>query len=177
MFSSCAKLTSCVSVQFYRCFLALMCCEEPRSGSSMKSSSKVATKAVKGVTPSGQRRTDFLHMVASLGRPAATIPQLGPSFEATNDLTKGPSSDINKPVVVSLEAYCEGWSRTSQSTRGAGSDLRGSAGRWRDSVVSLWGDEPVTQVNLRHPKDNTTRSACRGRGYKSKKKKQKKKLL
>lgn len=95
------RLTSCVFAQFYRCFLALLCCEDPRSGSSMKSSSKVATKAVKGVTPTGQRRTnDFLCMVASLGRPATAIPQLGPSFEATNDITKPPSSDICKPVVA-----------------------------------------------------------------------------
>uniref|UniRef100_H2RU68 Rhodopsin n=2 Tax=Takifugu rubripes TaxID=31033 RepID=H2RU68_TAKRU len=93
--------------QFYRCFLALLCCQDPRSGSSMKSSSKVATKA-KGVTPTGQRRTDFLYMVASLGRPAATIPQLGPSFDATNDFTKPPSSDTIKPVVVSLAAHCDG---------------------------------------------------------------------
>lgn len=65
---------------------------------------------MKGVTPTGQRRTnDFLCMVASLGRPAAAaIPQLGPSFEATNDITKPPSSDICKPVVVSLEAHCDG---------------------------------------------------------------------
>lgn len=93
--------------QFYRCFLALLCCQDPRAGSSVKSSSKVATKA-KGVTPTGQRRTDFLYMVASLGRPAATVPQLGPSFDATNDITRPPSSDTNKPVVVSLAAHCDG---------------------------------------------------------------------
>lgn len=80
----------------------------------MKSSSKVATKAVKGVTPSGQRRNNnFLHLVASLSRPGAAgattaIPQLGPSFEATNDVTRAPSSDINRPVVVSLEPHCDG---------------------------------------------------------------------
>lgn len=105
----CVRLTSCVFAQFHRCFLSLVCCEDPRSGSSMKSSSKVATKAVKGVTPTGQRRTDFFNMVASLGRPAATaMPHLGPSFEASNDITKPPSSDINKPVVVWLEAHCDG---------------------------------------------------------------------
>lgn len=72
----------------------------------MKISSKVATQAVKGVTPTGERRTNnFLYMVALLRRPVTTtIPQLGPSFEATNDITKPPSSDINKPTVVSLEA-------------------------------------------------------------------------
>lgn len=103
-------MTSCVFAQFYRCFMSLLCCEDPRSGSSMKSSSKVATKAIKGVIPAGQRRTnDFLYMVASLGRPAdAAIPQLGPSFEATNDITKPPSSDIHKPVVVAREAHCDG---------------------------------------------------------------------
>lgn len=95
--------------QFYRCFLALLCCEAPRQGSSVKSSSKVATKAVRGEAVAGPRRTnDFLIMIASLGQPAATVPQLGPSFEATNDITKAPSSDTNKPVVVSLVAHFDG---------------------------------------------------------------------
>lgn len=106
-------LSPCVFAQFYRCFLSLLWCQDPRSGSSMKSSSKVATKAVKGVTHSGQRRNNnFLHLVASLSHPGAaaatTIPQLGPSFEATNDITRAPSSDINRPVVVSLEPHCDG---------------------------------------------------------------------
>lgn len=97
------------SVQFYRCFLALLCCESPRRGSSIKSSSKVATKVMRGAAVTGHRRThDFLFMVASLGQPAETVPQLGPSFEATNDITKLPSSDINKPVVVSLVAHFDG---------------------------------------------------------------------
>ncbi|KAL7387269.1 hypothetical protein ABVT39_021092 [Epinephelus coioides] len=95
--------------QFYRCFQALLHCETPRRGSSLKSSSKVATKAVRGVAVTGPRRTnDFLFMVASLGQPAATIPQLDPSVEPTIDVTKGPSSDINKPVVVSLVAHFDG---------------------------------------------------------------------
>lgn len=95
--------------QFYRCFLALLCCETPRRGSSAKSSSKVATKAMRGAAGTGHRRThDFLFMVASLGQPATTVPQLGPSFEVTNDITKPPSSDINKPVVVSLVAHFDG---------------------------------------------------------------------
>lgn len=76
----------------------------------MKSSSKVATKALRGAAVTGPRRTnDFLFMVASLGQPAATMPQLGPSFEATNDVTRAPSSDIDKPVVVSLVAHFDGW--------------------------------------------------------------------
>lgn len=103
----------CISAfppQFYRCFLALLCCEAPRRGSSIKSSSKVATKAMRGAAATGPRRTnDFLFMVASLGQPAATMPQLGPSFEATNDITRAPSSDTNKPVVVSLVAHFDGW--------------------------------------------------------------------
>lgn len=100
----------CIFHQFYRCFLALLCCEAPRRGSSIKSSSKVATKAMRGAAATGPRRTnDFLFMVASLGQPAATMPQLGPSFEATNDITKAPSSDTNKPVVVSLVAHFDGW--------------------------------------------------------------------
>ncbi|XP_076601304.1 teleost multiple tissue opsin a [Chaetodon auriga] len=95
--------------QFYRCFQALLRCEAPRRGSSLKSSSKVATKAMRGVAVTGPRRSnDFLFMVASLGQPAATMPQLGPSFEATNDVTRAPSSDINKPVVVSLVAHFDG---------------------------------------------------------------------
>lgn len=95
--------------QFYRCFQALLRCETPQRGSSMKSSSKVATKALRGTAANGPRRTnDFLFMVASLGQPATTLPQLGPSCEPTVDITKAPSSDI-KPVVVSLVAHCDGW--------------------------------------------------------------------
>ncbi|XP_038574508.1 vertebrate ancient opsin-like [Micropterus salmoides] len=95
--------------QFYRCFQALLCCEAPRRGSSLKSSSKVATKAMRGVAVTGPRHTnDFLCMVASLGQPAATVPQLDPSFEPSNDVTKPPSSDFNKPVIVSLVAHFDG---------------------------------------------------------------------
>ncbi|XP_070775081.1 teleost multiple tissue opsin a [Enoplosus armatus] len=96
--------------QFYRCFQALMRCEAPRRGSSAKSSSKVATKAMRGVAVTGPRRTnDLLFMVASLDQPATTMPQLGPSFEPTNDVTKAPSSEIsNKPVVVSMVAHFDG---------------------------------------------------------------------
>ncbi|XP_068604695.1 vertebrate ancient opsin-like [Brachionichthys hirsutus] len=87
--------------QFYRCFQALLRCETPRRGSSLRSSSKVAAKVVRGPAGSSPRRTnDCLFMVASLGQPADSIPQLDPSFEATNDITRGPSSDINKPVVL-----------------------------------------------------------------------------
>lgn len=65
---------------------------------------------MRGVAVTGPRRTnDFLFMVASLGQPAATMPQLGASFEATNDVTKAPSSDANQPVVVSLVAHFDGW--------------------------------------------------------------------
>lgn len=85
-----------------------MRCEVPRRGSSLKSSSKVATKAMRGVAVTGPRRTnDFLFMVASLGQPVATVPQLGPSCEPTIDVTKAPSTD-NKPVVVSLVAQFDG---------------------------------------------------------------------
>ncbi|CAJ1071695.1 vertebrate ancient opsin-like [Xyrichtys novacula] len=95
--------------QFYRCFQALLRCETPRRGSSVKSSSKVATKAMKGVAVTSPRRTnDFLFMVASLGQPATTIPQLGPSYEPTIDVTRPPSSDINKPVIVSLVTHFDG---------------------------------------------------------------------
>ncbi|XP_020795213.1 vertebrate ancient opsin-like [Boleophthalmus pectinirostris] len=96
--------------QFYRCFQAFLHCTIPRRGSSVKSSSRIATKAFKG-GPGAQRRTnDLLFMVASLGQPAVTVPQLRPCFEPTNDITKAPSSDINtnKPVVVSLVAHLEG---------------------------------------------------------------------
>ncbi|XP_037837663.1 vertebrate ancient opsin [Kryptolebias marmoratus] len=93
--------------QFYRCFQSLLRCEAPRRGSSLKSSSKLCTKAMKGAAGTGQRQTNgFLFMVASLGQPAATMPQLGPSCEPTIDITKGPSSD--KPVVVSLVAHLDG---------------------------------------------------------------------
>ncbi|XP_028988365.1 vertebrate ancient opsin-like [Betta splendens] len=90
--------------QFYRCFQALLRCEAPRPGSSLKSSSK----ALRGAAAVGPRRTnDFLFMVASLGQPAVTLPQLGASFEPTIDFTKAPSSD-NKPVIVSLVAQVDG---------------------------------------------------------------------
>ncbi|KAM4727834.1 teleost multiple tissue opsin a [Anableps anableps] len=95
--------------QFYRCFQALLHCETPRRGSSLKSSSKAATKAMKGVAVTGPRRTnDLLFMVASLGQPAATVPQLGPSYELPIDLTKPPSSDNQPVVVVSLVAHFDG---------------------------------------------------------------------
>ncbi|XP_020508054.1 vertebrate ancient opsin-like [Labrus bergylta] len=95
--------------QFYRCFQALLSCEAPRRGSSVKSSSKVVVKATRGVAVTGPRRTnDFLFMVASLGQPATTMPQLGPAYEPTIDVTRPPSSDINKPVVVSLVAHFDG---------------------------------------------------------------------
>ncbi|XP_051264782.1 opsin-3-like isoform X2 [Dicentrarchus labrax] len=99
----------CAIRQFYRCFQALLRCEAPRRGSSIKSSSKVATKAIRGVAVTGPRRTnDFLFMVAYLGQPATTMPRLGPSFEATNDVTKAASSDNNQPVAVSLVAHFDG---------------------------------------------------------------------
>ncbi|KAM4557674.1 vertebrate ancient opsin-like isoform 1-T1 [Fundulus diaphanus] len=95
--------------QFYRCFQALLHCEAPRGSSSMKSSSKAATKAMKGLAVTGPRRTnDLLFVVASLGQPAATVPQLDPSREPTIDLTKAPSSDNQPVVVVSLVAHFDG---------------------------------------------------------------------
>lgn len=63
---------------------------------------------MRGAAVTGVRRSnDFLFMVASLGEPAATVPQLRPSHEPTMDITKAPSSD-NKPVVVSLVAHLDG---------------------------------------------------------------------
>lgn len=95
--------------QFFRCFQAMLRCKAPLRGSSARSSSKVATKAVRGVAVTGVRRTnDFLFLVASLGQPAAAVPQLGPSCEPTIDISKAHSSD-NKPVVVSLVAHFDGW--------------------------------------------------------------------
>nr|XP_020479761.1 pinopsin-like isoform X1 [Monopterus albus] len=95
--------------QFYRCFHTLLHCEAPRQGSTLKSSSKVPTKALRGVAVTAPRCSkDFLFMVASLGRPDAALPQLGPSVEPTINITKAPSSDINKPVVVSLVAHFNG---------------------------------------------------------------------
>ncbi|XP_059201173.1 vertebrate ancient opsin-like [Centropristis striata] len=95
--------------QFYRCFQALLRCEAPRRGSSIKSSSKVATKAMRGVAATSPRRTnDFLYMVASLGHPATAMPQLNPSAEQTLNITKGPSDETIQPVVVSLVAHFDG---------------------------------------------------------------------
>ncbi|XP_057713565.1 vertebrate ancient opsin-like [Corythoichthys intestinalis] len=95
--------------QFYRCFQALLHCEDPRRGSSVKSSSKVATKPMRAGALTGPRCTnDFLIMVASLGQPAAAIPQLEAPLEPTFDVTKAASSDINLPVVVSLVDHLNG---------------------------------------------------------------------
>ncbi|TNN81446.1 hypothetical protein EYF80_008218 [Liparis tanakae] len=92
-----------------RCFKALLHCEAPLRGSSIKSTSRITTKALKGAAVTGPRRTNnLLHMVASLGEPVATIPQLDPSVEPTADVTKGPSSETNTPVVVSLVAHIDG---------------------------------------------------------------------
>ncbi|KAK9538841.1 hypothetical protein VZT92_003989 [Zoarces viviparus] len=94
--------------QFYRCFKALLCCQAPRRGSSLKSSSKAATNTMRGLAVTGPCRTnEFLYMAAFLGQPVATISQLGPSVEPTIDVTRGPSSDLNKPV-VSLVAHFDG---------------------------------------------------------------------
>ncbi|KAM9791041.1 opsin-3-like isoform 4-T6 [Syngnathus typhle] len=95
----------CAIRQFYRCFQALLHCETPRRGSSVKSSSKVGTKPMRAAALTGPRRTnDFLFMVASLGQPAVALPQLEPTL----DVTKAPSSDLNQPVVVSLVAQFDG---------------------------------------------------------------------
>ncbi|XP_034039267.1 teleost multiple tissue opsin a [Thalassophryne amazonica] len=90
--------------QFYRCFQALFLCETPKRGSSLKSSSRVPTKAVRARVISGSPRSNnLLFMVASLGEPAAALPEL--SAEPTIDVTKAPSSDLNKPVIMSLVAH------------------------------------------------------------------------
>lgn len=101
----------CSLPQFYRCFQALLHCEAPRRGSSLRSSSKIPTKALRGGAVIGSRRTnDFQFMVASLGHPAVTLPQLCTPCDPTIDVTKAPSSDTNKPVVVSLVTHFDGWS-------------------------------------------------------------------
>ncbi|XP_051943114.1 vertebrate ancient opsin-like [Hippocampus zosterae] len=95
--------------QFYRCFQALLHCEAPRRGSSVKSSSRVATKPARAGAVTGPRHTnDFLYVVASLGQPVAAVPQLDPILEPTHDVTKAPSSDFNQPAVVSLVAHFNG---------------------------------------------------------------------
>ncbi|KAF7666425.1 hypothetical protein LDENG_00106060 [Lucifuga dentata] len=97
--------------QFYRYFQALLRCEAPRRGSSLKNSSKVPTKVIWGGTVTTLRRANDNHlllMVASLGQPVNTVPQPGPTFEPTIDITKGPSSDIHLPVRVSLVAHFDG---------------------------------------------------------------------
>lgn len=70
-------------------------------------------------------------MVASLGQPAPTVPQLALSCEPTVDITKGPSSD--KPV-VSLEAHMDGsWSQAtiySQSPQPGGLSEAQNLIRW-----------------------------------------------
>lgn len=145
---------------------------------------------MRGVAVSGPRRTDdVLFMVASLGQPAATMPQLCPSFEATNDITKAPSSDTNKPVVVSLVAHFDGWRLAvtpeipKVPSQEVINNLRGglieawraaacqSSWIWRgcciSSVLGSRDDGPVTKANLGLPVDNMSKNqrrwTCRSR--------------
>ncbi|KAM3866062.1 vertebrate ancient opsin-like [Diretmus argenteus] len=93
--------------QFYRCFQALLHCDAPLRGSSLRSSSKVVTKAVRGGAGAGSRQTNvnLPVMVAFLDQPATSVPQLDTPAEPTINPTDGPSHGVNKPVVVSLVAH------------------------------------------------------------------------
>ncbi|NP_001112371.1 teleost multiple tissue opsin a [Danio rerio] len=77
--------------QFYRCFRALLNCDKPQRGSSLKSSSKT-----KPFRP-GRRTDNFTFMVASVGP------------NQTNPVEDGPpSADNTKPAVLSLVAHYNG---------------------------------------------------------------------
>eukprot|EP00063_Salmo_salar_P019891 XP_013994726.1 PREDICTED: vertebrate ancient opsin-like isoform X1 [Salmo salar] len=90
--------------QFYRCFRALLRCQEPQRGSSVRSSSKAPTKAVRGGT-NKTNDNNFTFEVASLGQPTSVVPQLG---NATVYAAVPASSDMVKPNMVSLVAHYNG---------------------------------------------------------------------
>lgn len=104
----------------------------------------------------GPRHTnDFLYVVASLGQPAAAVPQLDPTLEPTHDVTKAPSSDFNQPAVVSLVAHFDGWILAMTLTLAWNGDVSGLEGihnEWRGCWV--WSDcnEPVqtNKIELLH---------------------------
>lgn len=90
--------------QFYRCFRALLRCQEPQRASSVRSSSKAPTKAVRGGT-NKTNDNNFTFEVASLGQPTSVVPQLG---NATVYAAVPASSDMVKPNMVSLVAHYNG---------------------------------------------------------------------
>ncbi|KAJ8011142.1 hypothetical protein DPEC_G00055110 [Dallia pectoralis] len=88
--------------QFYRCFQALLSCGEPQPGSSIRNSSKVPTKAIRG----GTRRIadhNFTFVVASIGQPTSDSPKL--RYDHVN-----PPADCDtiKPSVVLIVAHYNG---------------------------------------------------------------------
>ncbi|XP_072525312.1 teleost multiple tissue opsin a [Salminus brasiliensis] len=85
--------------QFYRCFRALLKCQTPQQGSSMKSSSK-ANKPARAM-----RRNDnnFTFMAASVGHTTAA-----PNQANTTDDQGPPSTDAARPAMVSLVAHYNG---------------------------------------------------------------------
>ncbi|XP_038819278.1 pinopsin-like [Salvelinus namaycush] len=90
--------------QFHRCFRALLRCQEPQRGSSLRNSSKAPPKAVRG----SARKTNhhnLTFMVASLGQPTSDVPQLG---NATLDSAFPAYSDMVRPTIVSLVAHYNG---------------------------------------------------------------------
>ncbi|KAJ8274392.1 hypothetical protein COCON_G00090170 [Conger conger] len=82
--------------QFYRCFLALLMCQTPQSGSSFKSSSKM-NKPFRTVRHTHDNNLTF--MVASAGHPNTGAPQPSHSGEQRASL------DTVKPAAVSLVAH------------------------------------------------------------------------
>ncbi|KAL0966856.1 hypothetical protein UPYG_G00301010, partial [Umbra pygmaea] len=93
-----------MNMQFYRCFEALLRCRVPKRGSSLRNSSKAATKAVRG----GIRKTNdhnFTFVVASLGHPTSVAPQL---VYPTEEVAPPADSDMVKPNIVLIVAQYSG---------------------------------------------------------------------
>ncbi|XP_062337587.1 pineal opsin-like [Osmerus eperlanus] len=98
--------------QFYRCFRALLHCQEPQRGSSMRSSSKPPQGAPQGAPRGAPRRTNdlnFSFLVASVGQPTTAIPNVcyAPNIVAPASSDPAPAP-VAKPLVVSLVAHYNG---------------------------------------------------------------------
>ena len=107
MLGVCLNVGVCVcalACQFHRCFRALLRCQEPQRGSSLRNSSKAPPKAARGsARKTNQHNLTF--MVASLGQPTSDVPQLG---NATLDSAAPAYSDMVRPTIVSLMAHYNG---------------------------------------------------------------------
>lgn len=107
MLGVCLNVGVCVcalACQFHRCFRALLRCQEPQRGSSLRNSSKAPPKAARG-SARKTKQHNLTFMVASLGQPTSDVPQLG---NATLDSAAPAYSDMVRPTIVSLMAHYNG---------------------------------------------------------------------